>query len=284
MKVAGIDAGTRYVHVYLMEIEKPKVDYVVDQISDPKIPTPKGLLKYGKLTGENKSESATQAYDEALKQLQLKRSDFERVWATGIYRKQVLFADHALPSAVANAHGVLLKVRNAKTIIDVGAEGCRVINISQDGKVLDIALSEKSTIGMGLLNEKAAQMLGMTVQELAESALKSANSVFQNGKYKVFGEAEVAALIAQKIAKNDIARAVYDSICARVAEVARVTGLEDDLAIVGGMAKNSGFVAVLKQVIGRDIKEPHNTDFVCAFGAAVCAAAVEVDEELRKNK
>jgi predicted CoA-substrate-specific enzyme activase len=267
-----------------MEIEKPKVDYVVDQINDPKIPTPKGLLKYGKLTGENKSETAEQAYDEALKQLQLKRSDFERVWATGIYRKQVLFATHVIPGAVANAHGVLLKVRNAKTILDVGAEGCRVIRISQDGKVMDIALSDKTPMGMGLLNEKAAQLLGMTTQELADAALKSTNSIFQNGKYSVFGEAEVSSLINQKIQKNDIARAVYDSICARVAAVARITGLEDDVAIVGGMAKNGSFVQVLKQAIGKDIKEPHNTDFVCAFGAAVAAAAVEVDEELRKKR
>ena len=149
---------------------------------------------------------------------------------------------------------------------------------------MDIALSDKTPMGMGLRNEKAAQLLGMTTQELADAALKSTNSIFQNGKYSVFGEAEVSSLINQKIQKNDIARAVYDSICARVAAVARITGLEDDVAIVGGMAKNGSFVQVLKQAIGKDIKEPHNTDFVCAFGAAVAAAAVEVDEELRKKR
>ena len=78
---------------------------------------------------------------------------WERVWATGTYRKQAQFASHFIPDAIANAHGVLLKVRNAKTIIDVGANGCRVIKIGQDGKVLDIALSDKGPVGMGILNE-----------------------------------------------------------------------------------------------------------------------------------
>ena len=121
----------------------------------------------------------------------------------------------------------------------------------------------------------------MTLPEMSESSLKSTYSIFPNGHYTVFGESEVVSLINQKIPKNDIARAVYDAIAARVASVARITGLEDDVAIVGGMAKNSGFVVVLKQTIGKDIKEPHNPDFVCSFGAAVAAAAGEVDEEVR---
>jgi len=36
----------------------------------------------------NPSEIAERAYDEALTQIQLQRSDVERVWATGTYRKQ----------------------------------------------------------------------------------------------------------------------------------------------------------------------------------------------------
>jgi len=35
MKVAGIDVGSKYVHVYLMEIAKTKIDYVIEQIHDP---------------------------------------------------------------------------------------------------------------------------------------------------------------------------------------------------------------------------------------------------------
>jgi len=284
MKVAGIDVGTRYTHIYIMEIEKPKVDYVVDQIKDPKIPTPKGLIKYALSSGANKSAVAAQAYDEALKQLQLKRSDIDRVWATGIFRKEASFANHAVPGAIANAHGVLLKVRNAKTIIDVGADGCRVIKITPEGKVMDIVMERGAPVGMGNFNETAATTLGISTLEMSESSLKSTQSVFANGRYTAFGEPEVVSLNIQKTPKSDIAKAVYDAIAARIAAVARTTALEDDIALVGGMAKNPGFIAVLKQAVGRDIKVPNNPDFVCAFGAAVCAAAGEVDEELRMTK
>ncbi len=281
MKVAGIDVGTRYVHVYLMEIAKPKIDYVIEQIYDPNTPTPKGLLKYALPTGTNPSESAERAYDEALTQIKLHRSDIERVWATGRYRKQAKHANHFITDAIANTHGVLLKVRNAKTILDVGEIGCRVIKISREGKVLDNAVSDNGTVGMGSFNEFAAKVLELSLPEMSESSLKSTNAIFSNGRYETFGESEVVALIKQKVSKNDIARAVYDAVAARVASVAQITGLEEDIAIVGGMAKNSGFVVALKQAIGKDIKEPHNPDFVCSFGAAVAAAAGEVDEEVR---
>jgi predicted CoA-substrate-specific enzyme activase len=281
MKVAGIDVGSRYVHVYLMEIAKPKIDYVIEQIHDPNTPTPKGLLKYALPTGTNPAEIAERAYDEALTQTKLQRSDVERVWATGTYRKQAKFAHHFIPDAIANTHGVLLKVRNAKTILDVGEIGCRVIRISREGKVLDIAVSDNGTVGMGSFNEFAAKALELTLPEMSESSLSSTSAIFSNGRYKTFGESEVVSLISQKVSKNDIARAVYDAIAARVASVAQTTGLEDDIAIVGGMAKNNGFVAALKQAIGREIQEPHNPDFVCSFGAAVAAAAGEIDEEVR---
>ena len=281
MKVAGIDVGSKYIHVYLMEITKTKIDYVIEQIHDPNTPTPKGLLKYALPTGTNPAEMAERAYDEALTQIQLQRSDVERVWATGTYRKQAKSANHFIPDAIANTHGVLLKVRNAKTILDVGEIGCRVIKISREGKVLDIAVSDNGTVGMGGFNEFAAKALEMTLPEMSESSLKSTSAIFSNGRYKTFGESEVVSLVKQKVSKNDIARAVYDAIAARVGVIALMTGLEDDVAIVGGMAKNGGFVAALKQTIGKDIKEPHNPDFVCSFGAAVAAAAGEVDEEVR---
>jgi len=69
--------------------------------------------------------------------------------ATGTYRKQAKSANHFIPDAIANTHGVLLKVRNAKTILDVGEIGCRVIKISREGKVLDMAVSDNGTVGMG---------------------------------------------------------------------------------------------------------------------------------------
>jgi predicted CoA-substrate-specific enzyme activase len=281
MKVAGIDVGSKYVHVYLMEIAKPKIDYVVEQIHDPNTPTPKGLLKYALPTSINISAIAERTYEEALAQVKLQRNDVERIWATGINRKEALFANHFIPDAIANTHGVLLKVRNAKTILDVGEIGCRVIKISREGKVLDIAVSDDGTVGMGSFNEFAAKALELSLPEMSESSLKSTTAIFSNSRYKTFGESEVVTLVKQKISKNDIARAVYDAIAARVVAVAQITGLEDDVAIVGGLAKNSGFVAALKQAIGKDIKEPHNPDFVCSFGAAVAAAAGEVDEEVR---
>jgi predicted CoA-substrate-specific enzyme activase len=280
VKVAGIHIGNKYVHVCIMEIVRSHFNYVLEQIHDPNAPTPKVLVKHLKPSGSNPSEVAEQTYDEALTLINLNRNDVARIWASGSSGKHVKFTNRYIPDAVADAYGVLLKVRTARTVIDIGAEEFQLIKIRTDGKVLDVVLSEPSTVGIGTFCDKIDHVLNMSTAEMSESSKKSTGTFFKNGKYAVFGEAQVISLIHQNVTKSDIARAVYDSIADQVILAARDIGLEDDIAIMGGMAKNSGFVVALKQAIGKDIKEPHNPEFVGAFGTAVAAAAGTVDEEV----
>jgi len=87
---------------------QPKVDYVVEQISDPNTPTPKGLLKYALPTGTNKSEVAEQAFKEAIKQVNwngVMWQGFGQPADTVNLRFSPIIS---YPMAVANTHGVLL--------------------------------------------------------------------------------------------------------------------------------------------------------------------------------
>jgi (R)-2-hydroxyacyl-CoA dehydratese activating ATPase len=221
-----------------------------------------------------------QAYAEALKLGNIKRSDVLRVWASGSSGKLVKFADHYIPDAVGSAHGVLLKCRTSRTVIDVGAEECQVFKMSQEGKILDYAVSERGAMGMGIFSDSMARAMNMTIAEMSESSLTSTRSIFTSGRYEIFGESR-HVLINKEIPKNDLARAVYEAVATNVAAVAQTIGLADDVAVIGGMAKNKGFVEALKRVLGKDLQEPHNPQFVCAFGTAVAAAAEVVDEEIR---
>jgi benzoyl-CoA reductase subunit D len=102
-----------------------------------------------------------------------------------------------------------------------------------------------------------------------------------NAQCAVFGESEVVSLIHQKTSKQNIARAVLDAIAGRVGSVARIVGIEKDVVMVGGVAKNIGFVDSLKKNLEMSVTVPDDPDYIGALGAAEAAAAGAYTEEVK---
>jgi len=261
MIVAGIDLGGKNAHVVIL-----KDDEVVAQGENA--------------TGIQKAVAAETVYDETLNKAGFNRKDVKRVVATGSAGKRVAFADGVIPDAAADARGVNRLFPSARTVIDVGAEEGRAIKISPEGKVLDFAINEKCAAGTGTFVEAMARALEISVEEMATISLKSNSSIPMNAQCAVFGESEVVSLIHQKVEKQDIAKAVHDAIAGRIASVARIIGLEKDVVVIGGMAKNNGFIDSLKKETHLDVIVPPDPDFVGALGAAVAAASGVLQEQV----
>ncbi len=265
MIVAGIDVGGKNVQVVIM-----KDDKVVAKAEAP--------------TGINKAQAAEQAYDEALKKANLKRDDVERAVATGSAGKRAAFARGVIPDAAADARGINRLMPSVRTLIDVGAEEGRAIKVSPEGKVMDFAVNEKCAAGTGTFVDAMARALEVPVEEMAKISLQSTRSIPMNAQCAVFGESEVVSLIHAKTPKHDIARAVHDAISGRISSVARIIGLEKDIAVIGGVARNVGLIDSLKRDIGMDVTVPDDPDFVGALGAAVAAEAGVLEEEVKEAK
>lgn len=262
MIFAGIDLGGKNVHAVILKDDKV-------------------VAKAAGATGIQKAEAAEKFYDEALKQAGLKRGDVEAVVATGSSGPRVTFASGYIPDAAADARGVIRLVPSARTIIDVGGEEGRSIKISAEGKVLDFAVNEKCAAGTGTFVDTMARALEIPLEEMAKISLQSTTSIPMNAQCAVFGESEVVSLIHQKIKKLDIARAVHDAIAGRVASVTRIVGLEKDIAMIGGVAMNTGFVASLNRELGTDVIVPDDPDYVGALGAAIAASQGVLGEEVK---
>jgi benzoyl-CoA reductase subunit D len=117
-----------------------------------------------------------------------------------------------------------------------------------------------------------SRALEVSLDEMSKITLQSTQTLSTNAQCAVFGESEVVSLIHQKTPKPDIARAVMNAIAGRIASVARIVGLEEDIVMVGGMAKNEGFVDALKKNIKMDVIVPEDPDYIGALGAAEAAA------------
>ncbi|OGP95667.1 MAG: hypothetical protein A2157_09350 [Deltaproteobacteria bacterium RBG_16_47_11] len=262
MIVAGIDVGGKNVHIVIK-----KDGQILGKVTGP--------------SGIKKAETAEELYDEVLKKAGITRKDVERVMATGSAAKRVAFATGSIPDASADARGVIKLIPTARTIIDVGAEEARAIKMSPEGKVLDFAINEKCAAGTGTFIEAMSRALEVSVDEMSKITLQSTQTLSTNAQCAVFGESEVVSLIHQKTPKPDIARAAMNAIAGRIASVTRIVGLEKDVVMVGGMAKNAGFVDSLKKSIEMNVLVPEDPDYMGAFGAAEAALAGVMAEEVK---
>jgi benzoyl-CoA reductase subunit D len=262
MIVAGIDVGGKNVHIVVMK--------------DGQV-----LAKGAAPAGIKKAEAVEQLYDQVLGKADLTRQAVERVVATGSAAKRVAFASGAIPDAAADARGAIRLVPTARTVIDVGAEEGRAVKVSSEGRVLDFAINEKCAAGTGTFVEAMSRALEVSVEEMAKIALQYSQSISMNAQCAVFGESEVVSLIHQKKTKPDIARAVLDAIAGRIGSVARIVGLEKDVVMVGGVARNDGFVEALKKNLEMPILVPEDPDYIGALGAADAAIAGVFEAEVK---
>lgn len=255
MNTAGIDVGAKNVKVVIQE--------------DGKI-LGKGLV----LAGLDTQASIKEAFDAALQDASLTRDKLEKVFATGAGRKEVSDADDSYTEVGADATGATYLYTQAKTVIDVGAEEGRAIRVDERGKVVDFAINERCAAGAGAFTEAMARALEVPLEELGTLSLTSTKAVPMNAQCAVFAESEVVSLIHAKTEKPDIARAVHDAMATRITSMARRVGVEPEVALIGGVARNPGFVDSLQRDLEVEVLIPEDPEYVSAYGAALLAAGL----------
>ncbi len=253
MITAGVDCGAKNVRIVILD--------------DGKI-----LARTMVPGGVDAKSAAEKAYSQALASAALTREQVHRVVATGSGKDEVGFKDDVVTEVGADARGATFLFPGVRTVIDVGAEEGRAIKVSDDGRVLDFAINEKCAAGAGAFTEAMARALAVPLEELGPLSLESTKAIPMNAQCAVFAESEVISLVHAKTPKPDMARAIHDAIADRITSMVRRVGLEDKIALIGGVARNIGFVKSLKEDLETDVLIPEDPEFVGALGAAIVAA------------
>jgi benzoyl-CoA reductase subunit D len=223
------------------------------------------------LTGFEQQAVAERAMSEALAQAKLSRDDIYRMVATGAGRQAVPWVKENVTEVSADARAITFLFPKVRTLIDVGAEEGRAIKCTREGRVAAFAVNEKCAAGAGTFVEAMARALELRLEEMGELSLKSTAAVPMNAQCTVFAESEVVSLIHAQTPKQDIVRAVHAAISSRIISMARRVGVETDIALIGGVARNVGFVDALKRALESDVLVPSDPEFVGALGAALIA-------------
>lgn len=252
MITAGIDMGAQTVKVVILQ--------------------DKQILSYSLiLAGWNPLGSAENALELAMAQGEVNQGDIEQIVATGIGRKIVSFANTYATEVTCDAKGAAWLRKTTKGVIDIGAEESRALKCDAGGRVTQFAANDKCAAGVGAFLEAMARALEISVEEMAELSLQSHKEVPVNATCVIFAESEVVSLVHAKTPKADIARAIHDAIASRTVSMARRAGVEKDVTLIGGVARNIGVVDCLKRRLGTELWVPENPQIVGALGAALVA-------------
>ena len=252
MITAGIDMGAKIIKVLLLK--------------DGEI-----LVKVQEVAGFEPLEVAEKAFDDAISQAGVTREDIKYIFATGAGRSAVPFANDTVTEVSASAKGVMFSHPSVRTVIEVGAEEGRAVKCDENGKVQDFAINEKCAAGAGSFTEAMARALEVPLNEFGKISLESSKSIPMNAQCAVFAESEVVSLVHAKTPKADIAKAVHDAIASRIISMVRRVGINKDVALVGGVSNNPGFVDSLNRGLEVEVIVPKDAEYIGALGAALVA-------------
>jgi predicted CoA-substrate-specific enzyme activase len=208
---------------------------------------------------------------ELLSQVGISKDDISRTVATGYGSKLVTFADEEKPDIVCQAKGVSSLLTSVKTVIDVGDLYTKVLRIDGNGSVHNFLLSGKCAGGSGRILQVIAKVLQVKVEEIGELSLKSKKRVEFNTGCAVFAESEAISRLSQEVKKEDLLAGIHRALAAQIDSLAERMGVELDVAMVGGGARDAGLVQALKEIRGHNILVPQNPHMTAALGAALIA-------------
>ena len=144
---AGIDIGSTMTKVVIMN------GRIISSVIGP--------------TGPEQRRLANKVMEEALRKADLPFTTITYVVATGYGRINVPFADKQITEISCHAKGVANFFPEAKTIIDIGGQDSKAIEMDK-GKPVDFVMNEKCAAGCGRFLEVMAEGLGITLEEMGE--------------------------------------------------------------------------------------------------------------------
>ncbi len=151
----------------------------------------------------------------------------------------------------ADARAGVYVCPTARTIIDVGAEEARAVKCDERGIMIDFVVNERCAAGAGTFIEAMARALEVKMEDMGPLSLKAERASPINASCVIFGEADVVSLIPRQESKPEIARAVFDAMADRVSSMVHRLGINPDIMLVGGVAKDVGFIASLTRKLAK---------------------------------
>lgn len=192
-------------------------------------------------------------------------------FATGAGREGVSWAAGHPTEMSCHARGAHWLFPGARTVIDMGAEGIRIMRCDSRGDLVEFVLNDKCAAGTGVFLETVAEMLRVSLDEMGPMSLGASGGLSLTSTCAVFAESEIVAQIHRGSSREEVLRAVHESIAAKVAPLAGRVGVEQQVVLTGGVARNIGIVEALGRHLSMELQVPGEPELAGALGSALLA-------------
>jgi len=252
--VAGCDVGSLAAKVVIMERRRVVASAIVR-------------------SGPKPAESAKNAMDEALAQAHLTLNDIACCIGTGYGREKIPFVSESVSEISCHGKGAQFLIPSARSIIDIGGQDCKVIKLDAKGNLVKFITNDKCASGTGRFLDVMAKVMNIPVAELGDLSLSAKDPITLASMCTVWAQADVIKHINERRPAADICAGINAAMANRVAMLANAMGLENDICMTGGVAKNKGVVHALSRIMGKRIKDVRLVDpqLMGAVGAALFA-------------
>jgi len=252
MITAGIDVGTEATKVVILRNSE--------------------IASWHVLIGgdEDAARLGEKALHQAVAKAGINPTEVQNLAATGLGGIQMPFVNEQVPLAMCIARGVDWLLPSTRTALDLGAGKSLVVKCHH-GRPIKITRNDKCASETGKYLDIVAKILGIGSEEMADLSLRSGEYVEIQSTCTVFAESEVISLLHMKRRPEDIARGALRGLAKRIYPLLLEVGLERDVSLVGGVARNRGLVVALEELLGYDLLVPPEPQIVAALGAGLIA-------------
>jgi|YNPNPStandDraft_1061719.scaffolds.fasta_scaffold19423_2 predicted CoA-substrate-specific enzyme activase len=222
----------------------------------------------------NPARTAREIYRQALEKAGRSASEVSYIVGTGYGRTRVEFADKNISEITCHGRGAHFLRPSTRTVIDIGGQDTKVICIDAAGNLLDFVMNDKCAAGTGRFLEAMARSMEIPIEEMERYYFGEGDPCTITSMCSVFAESEVINLINDGVALPGIVKGLLLSLANRVSSLARRLGMEEEVVMTGGVAKNRGVRDALEKKLGIVLNGFDGMDpqIVGALGAALIAA------------
>lgn len=234
----------------------------------------KSLVEVG--TG---TSGPTRAIKKVLEESNLKKEDMNYILATGYGRNSIEWVDSEMSELSCHAKAAYFLFPNVRTVIDIGGQDAKVLCINDQGILTNFAMNDKCAAGTGRFLDVMARILEVNIDDLERLSAQATKAVNISSTCTVFAESEVISQLANNANICDIVKGIHKSVAGRVVGLAKRVGIEEDIVMAGGVARNRGVVTALEEELGKKIY----TSSLAQYGGALGAALIGYQKFQRNN-
>jgi predicted CoA-substrate-specific enzyme activase len=251
--VAGVDIGSRSIEVVLCDGAQ-----VIETATAASGPAP--------------AERARALFASTLERAGVARGDLARVVATGYGRNYFGEADAVSSEILCHARGVSYVFPEARTVIDIGGQDSKMIQLDAGGRVVNFVMNDRCAAGTGKYIEMVGLMLDVAPALMGGLTAGGEGACEISSMCAVFAESEIIGLTQGGAAVDEVLRGVFRSVARRTLAMAGRIPLAPAVVFTGGVALNAGVARALERESGVRLSVPPEPQLTGALGASLLAA------------